>query len=108
MERFLMNSQEIGPLDAEEDKIVRFDFSKESAAAATLNTALVEVSMKYGADSTPDQLLVGLAVIVGKDVVQQVRGAGRTVNATYHLRCRVTDSDGYTHVLAADLPVKRL
>jgi hypothetical protein len=103
-----MNVEKIGPLDAEESKAIRFDFSKEAADAATLETAAVEVAMAYGADDTPADLLVNAPVILGKDVVQQVTGAGRTVGATYHVRCRVTDSDGYTHVLAADLPVKRL
>ena len=103
-----MSEKQIGPLDVEEIKVVRFEFVAELAPTATLSSAAVAVTLTYGTDAAPAGLLVGSPLIQGTDVLQQVTGVGRTVGATYHLRARVVDDSGNTHVVAADLPVKRL
>lgn len=99
-------TKKVGPLDVDEEKVLRFRFVDELPSGNTLQSAAVTVDLKFGTDATPASLLVGAASIDGSDVLQRVRG--RAAGAGYHLRCQATDDNGQKHVIACDLDTKRL
>lgn len=94
----------IGPLEMDEVKAVRFDFSKEVSTGATLQgTPTVTVSVVSGVDNNPSAVLFSPAVVSGREVVQVVHPG--VVGCKYKLRATVGDSTGLTHGMSAYLQV---
>ena len=96
-----MSTTKIGPLDYAEEKVIRFRFTDELPTGNTLQSATVSVTVNSGTDATPASLLDGAAQISGSDVLQRVKG--RSIKASYHLRCIATDDNGQIHTVACDL-----
>ena len=85
----------VGPLELDEKKIIRFDFSSEVAAGATLSSPAVEVSVYAGTDPSPTTTLSGTPSVSGKLVLQMMQPGLEGV--TYRLRATALDSDGQKH-----------
>ena len=96
-----MNLQEFGPIEVDEIKAVRFDFSTETQTP--LLDPVVEVSLLVGVDPDPDLVLVGPPAIVGFEVVQKIRPG--VVGCEYKLRCVADSSDGLRHALSGKFRV---
>lgn len=93
----------IGPIQEDEIKTVRFDFSDEGVSGA-IASAIVEVENYRGKDPSPGTIAQGEPVINGLLVDQKVRF--QIPKATYTLRCEATDSAGLVHVVTASLQAK--
>lgn len=100
-----MSVQKLGPLDLDEVKLLRFDFSTDSAVSATaiLSAPTVTVQAYDGVDATPNALKDGVAVVSGLTVVQRVKPG--LVGVTYKIRVTVTDNSGQVHGITGLLQV---
>ncbi|HQR20038.1 MAG TPA: hypothetical protein PKV98_04175 [Burkholderiaceae bacterium] len=88
----------------DEVKLVTFDFSSEAATGATLSNPTVEVtSVISGSGVVGD--ITAASVTVASQTVTALIGGG--VSGTkYRLTCVVDASNGETHRIDKDLPVK--
>lgn len=95
----------IGPIDVEERKRLRANFTRDLGTASIQSVAW---SCEAVGGSDPDAALrlVGGYEIEGAVVSQDV--AGMHAGVTYNLRCKVTDTAGGVHVAAALLSATRL
>lgn len=100
-----MSVQSMGPLDLDEVKLLRFDFSSESAvsASAILSTPTVTVTAYEGTDANPALVKDGVASISGLTVVQRVKPG--LVGVTYKIRVTVVDNSGQVHGITGLLKV---
>src|SRR4051794_19762348 len=93
----------------DETKLVTFDFTKETAADATLSAPALVVSVKKqnatGTAAFGDITASNLNVPVGTKTAQ-VLIAGGLDGATYRLSCEVDASNSEHHRIDKDLPVK--
>jgi hypothetical protein len=92
----------IGPLDFDEIKIVRFDFSTETDAAA-IGTPVVTCALLDGIDASPGAVLYGSPIVSGFYVTQLVRSG--VVGCVYKLRATCIDSDGAKHGVSGRLKI---
>lgn len=96
--------QEVGPLEVDEVKAIRFDFSSELAGAASLQgEPLVTVMVIDGVDPNPDNVKVSPATISGNEVLQMVRAG--VAGVTYKLRAKASDNTGLTHGMSVKMGV---
>jgi hypothetical protein len=93
----------IGPIESDEIKLAKFDFTDEVDASATLTSPTVVCTVHKGTDPTPANVLVGSPVVSGKEVHQKVQPG--VVGVTYKLRTVVTDSSGLKHGMTGLLEV---
>lgn len=98
-----MSITTIGPLELDEIKIVRFDFSTEAEATASLNTPIVTCVLLEGVDASPSAVLYGAPTVNGLYVTQQVKPG--VAGCFYKLRAKVIDSDGAKHGMSCHLRV---
>lgn len=95
----------IGPIQEDEIKTVRFDFSDEGVTGGIVS-ATVEAENTRGDDPSPSTVVQGAPVIDGVMVYQRVRY--QIPKATYLLRCEATDSVGLVHVVTALMQARRV
>lgn len=95
----------VGPKHPGETKVVRFSYSKDLEATATLASAVVSCSVDSGTDAAAAAVLVGLPQMLGQEVLQRVTGGLDGVS--YHLECLATDSTGLVHASQAVMDVRR-
>lgn len=93
----------IGPIQEDEIKTVRFDFTDEGVSGV-IASATVEVENSRGSDPSPGTVAQGAPTINGLFVDQRVRY--QIPKATYLLRCEAVDSAGLVHVVTASLQAK--
>lgn len=100
-----MGVQNLGPLDLDEVKLLRFDFSSDSAVSATaiLSVPTVTVQTYRGSDATPNAIKDGAAVVSGLTVVQRVKPG--LVGVIYKIRVTVLDNSGQVHGITGLLEV---
>lgn len=94
----------VGPKHPAETKLVRFSYSKDLEAAATITSATVTCTTDSGTDAVPGNVLVGLPQIVAQEVLQRVTGGIDGVS--YHLQCLATDNGGLGHISQAVMEVR--
>jgi hypothetical protein len=98
-----MSITTIGPLEVDEVKIVRFDFSTEAEEAAGITTPVVTCVLLDGTDASPSAVMFGAPSVNGKFVIQIVKPG--VVGCFYKLRATCLDSDGAKHGMTAHLRV---
>ncbi len=94
---------EVGPIEAGEIKLLKFNASSEMEALDTITLITRSIEMVHGIDETPENRFVGAAVVSGQFVLQRFQ-AGLTGNC-YKVRMLVTDSSGLVHALVATVNV---
>ncbi len=104
-----MAGKKIDPLDIKTpDEVldITFDYVDSLEAGETLVSAVVTVSIRKGADSTPAAILSGSPVVSSPYVVQRVING--VSGATYNLKCLATTNTGRKYELIGVLPVRSL
>jgi hypothetical protein len=65
------------------------------------------VSVKFGADATPNGIKSGVSSIVGTDILQRIIPKPESVGVVYHFRVKFTTSAGRKLVGYEDIQVRR-
>lgn len=97
-----MSTTTIGPLELDEIKIVRFDFSTETDLLS-IGTPIVTCVLLEGVDANPAAVLQGSPVVNGVYITQQVKPG--VAGCFYKLRATCIDSDGAKHGMSCYLKV---
>lgn len=97
-----MSTTTIGPLELDEIKIVRFDFSTETDALS-IGTPIVTCALLDGVDASPSAVLYGSPIVNGLYVTQHVKPG--VSGCFYKLRATCIDSDGAKHGMSCHLKV---
>lgn len=92
----------LGPLETDEIKMLRFDFTSEAGPGATLSSPEVTCTTYEGVDPAP-AVKIGAPTVVGSEVHQKVQGT--LAGVTYKVRATVSDSDGLRHGITGYLEV---
>lgn len=93
----------VGPLELDELKVIRFDFTSEVEDTTTIGTPVVTCVLLDGVDATPANVLIGTPLINGFFATQQVRPG--VAGCLYKLRATVLDGDGNKHGITCHLKV---
>ena len=100
-----MSNTAFGPKDYESEETFTFDFvNLYDSSILTISTAVVTAATVSGVDASPSSMISGAAQISGTKVLQEL--VGGVPGAAYHLRCKVTLSDGSIVIIGADLDVR--
>lgn len=91
-------------IDTEEIKVAVLDFDRDLEASVTVASVAIAVTVHQGTDDSPNLVLVGTPQILGRQVLQRIKG--RVDGCIYKLRARGVDSDGLAHVIPYLLPCK--
>ena len=86
-----------------ESELFTFDFSQVLSPSETISTATSAVIVMNGVDPTPNDIIVGSAVISGQTASQRI--ANGVNDVTYRLSMTVTTSQGNTYVVIGDLNI---
>ena len=82
---------------------LRFPFSLEIGAGASIVSAAITCTTKRGSDASPSATLLGSPTVIAGDVLQLVRAG--VAGCTYLYVCAATLSNGQVLVRAGLLPV---
>lgn len=93
----------LGPLELDEIKALRFDFTSEVQAGVTLSTPSVTVEVLEGTDPAASSMLVGSPTVVGLEVVQKIQPG--VAGCKYKFRALANDSTGLRHGISGELTV---
>jgi len=93
----------LGPLELDEIKALRFDFTSEVQAGVTLSLPTVTIEVLQGTDPAAASMLLDAPLVVGLEVVQKVQPG--VAGCKYKVRATATDSTGLRHGISGELLV---
>lgn len=96
-----------GPIDHQETERLGFDYSGDMLAGEIVTAAVVTAWAISGVDPSPQELIVGPAMINATDMLVLQNVTGRAPNVTYRLRCKLTTSSGRVILKWGQLEVVR-
>jgi len=86
-----------------ESELFTFDFTQVLSSSETISTAICTVIVMNGVDPTPNNIIIGAAVINNQTASQRI--ANGVDNVTYRLSMTITTSQGNTYVGVGDLNI---
>jgi len=86
-----------------ESELFTFDFTQVLSPSETISTAVCTVIVMNGVDPTPNNIIVGSAVINNQTASQRI--ANGVNDVTYRLVMTITTSQGNTYVGVGDLNI---
>ena len=86
-----------------ESELFTFDFTQVLSPSETISTATCTVIVMNGVDPTPNNIIVGAAVINNQTASQRIANGLNEV--TYRLVMTITTSQGNTYVGIGDLNI---
>jgi hypothetical protein len=86
-----------------ESELFTFDFTQVLSPSETISTATCTVVVMNGIDPTPNNIIVGAAVINNQTASQRIANGLNEV--TYRLVMTITTSQGNTYVGIGDLNI---
>jgi len=86
-----------------ESELFTFDFTQVLSPSETISTATCTVIVMNGDDPTPNNIIVGAAVINNQTASQRI--ANGVNDVTYRLVMTITTSQGNTYVGVGDLNI---
>ena len=86
-----------------ESELFTFDFTQVLSPSETISTATCTVIVMNGVDPTPNNIIVGAAVINNQTASQRIANGLNEV--TYRLVMTITTSQGNTYVGVGDLNI---
>lgn len=85
---------------------ITFDYTASLESGETLQSAVVTVSVRKGADASPSAILSGAPTVTSPYVIQRIING--TSSVTYNLKCLATTNTGRKYELIGVLPVRSL
>lgn len=93
------------PKDPYEIKLVRFEFSTEIEAGATITGIERSITTRVGSDPSPENVPLGAMVVDNENLFGLQLVQGGVDGCEYEIRALATDSNGLKHLVVATLPV---
>ena len=101
-----MKNEPMGIKDPEEIKVISFPFARALNGATIALVNYVTPTTYKGTDLTPGNVVLGIPVVSGTDVLQRMQAG--VDGAAYKWRVKVTDSAGNVHVMTDWVTVETL